>query len=252
MMFEIDKQKLGTFIAELRKEKGFTQKELAERLFLSDKAISKWETGASIPDTTLLIPLADLLGVTVTELLTYQRMEPSTPMTTGTVEDVLKTAITYTQTEQAKASLNKKQWIFVYLICLFISCAETIFIYLKGYLDPNLFTFVSLSALLGAYFCIFIKTKLPTYYDENRINIYSDGIFRMNMPGLAFNNSNWPHIIQALRIWTAVSLTGYPLLSFSIKAFLPDSMFYIGFYIIFALYLAGLFIPVYVVGRKYQ
>lgn len=46
-MFEIDKHKLGAFIAELRKEKGFTQKELSQRLFISDKAISKWETGVS-------------------------------------------------------------------------------------------------------------------------------------------------------------------------------------------------------------
>ena len=46
-MYEIDKKKLGSFIAELRKENRYTQKELAERLFLSDKAISKWETGVS-------------------------------------------------------------------------------------------------------------------------------------------------------------------------------------------------------------
>lgn len=46
-MFEIDKEKLGAFIAQLRKEKGYTQKELADKLFLSNKAISKWETGVS-------------------------------------------------------------------------------------------------------------------------------------------------------------------------------------------------------------
>ena len=52
-MFEIDKQRFGKFVAELRKEKGVTQKELAKELFISDKAISKWETGVSIPDTAL-------------------------------------------------------------------------------------------------------------------------------------------------------------------------------------------------------
>ena len=46
-MFEIDKEKLGAFISQLRKEKGYTQKELAERLFISNKAVSKWETGGS-------------------------------------------------------------------------------------------------------------------------------------------------------------------------------------------------------------
>ena len=42
-MFEIDKQKFGAFVAELRKEKGYTKKELAQRLFISDKAVSKWK-----------------------------------------------------------------------------------------------------------------------------------------------------------------------------------------------------------------
>lgn len=46
-MYEIDNQKFGAFVAMLRKEKGYTQKELAERLFLSDKAVSKWERGVS-------------------------------------------------------------------------------------------------------------------------------------------------------------------------------------------------------------
>ena len=46
-MFQIDKQKFGAFVAELRKEKGYTQKELAQRLLISDKAVSKWETGVS-------------------------------------------------------------------------------------------------------------------------------------------------------------------------------------------------------------
>jgi transcriptional regulator with XRE-family HTH domain len=71
-LFEIDKKKLGSYIAKLRRERGYTQKELAERLFVSDKTISKWETGVNIPDTALLIPLSNLLGVTVTELLIYR------------------------------------------------------------------------------------------------------------------------------------------------------------------------------------
>ena len=46
-MFEIDKERFGEFVAGLRKEKGLTQKELSERLFVSDKAVSKWESGVS-------------------------------------------------------------------------------------------------------------------------------------------------------------------------------------------------------------
>lgn len=46
-MFEIDKERIGAFLLELRKEKGYTQKQLAEKLFVSDKAVSKWERGVS-------------------------------------------------------------------------------------------------------------------------------------------------------------------------------------------------------------
>ena len=47
-MYEIDREKFGEFLAELRKEKGIKQKELAEKLYVSDKAVSKWETGGSL------------------------------------------------------------------------------------------------------------------------------------------------------------------------------------------------------------
>ncbi len=63
-MYEIDNQKFGAFVAMLRKEKGYTQKELAERLFLSDKAVSKWERGLSLPDIALLEPLAQIIFYT--------------------------------------------------------------------------------------------------------------------------------------------------------------------------------------------
>ena len=73
-MYELNRQQFGAFVARLRKEKGYTQKELAQQLHLSDKAVSKWETGVSIPDTALLVPLSELLGVTVTELLLCRRL----------------------------------------------------------------------------------------------------------------------------------------------------------------------------------
>ena len=65
-MYELDRKRFGAFVSRMRKEKGMTQKQLADQLHISDKAVSKWETGVSIPDTALLIPLAELLGVTVT------------------------------------------------------------------------------------------------------------------------------------------------------------------------------------------
>ncbi len=68
-MYQVDNEKFGKFLSEMRKEKNMTQKELAEKLFVSDKTVSKWECGNSMPNVVLLIPIADTLGVTVTELL---------------------------------------------------------------------------------------------------------------------------------------------------------------------------------------
>lgn len=65
----MDADATGRFIAELRKQKGYTQKELAEKLMVTDKAVSRWETGKGLPDTSLLSPLGDALGVSVGELL---------------------------------------------------------------------------------------------------------------------------------------------------------------------------------------
>lgn len=53
-MYEINNQKFGAFLLQLRKEHGMIQKDLAERLFVSDKAVSKWERGLSLPDIALL------------------------------------------------------------------------------------------------------------------------------------------------------------------------------------------------------
>ena len=71
----MDQKKIGSFVTALRKEKGLTQKELAERLFISDKTVSKWETGKGIPDVSLIIPLCELLGITANELLSGERLE---------------------------------------------------------------------------------------------------------------------------------------------------------------------------------
>lgn len=59
----------GSAIRLLREKKGYTQKQLAERLMVSDKAVSKWESGRGLPDISLIEPLAKTLGISVAELL---------------------------------------------------------------------------------------------------------------------------------------------------------------------------------------
>lgn len=73
----MDNLQTGAFIRELRKEKALTQKDLAEQLHITDRAVSKWERGLCAPDLSTLEPLADILNVTVTELIAGKRMEPA-------------------------------------------------------------------------------------------------------------------------------------------------------------------------------
>ena len=73
----MDKTQFGAFVAQNRKELGWTQRELADRLHVTDKAVSKWERGLSYPDVTLLEPLAAAFGMGVTELVSCKRGEPS-------------------------------------------------------------------------------------------------------------------------------------------------------------------------------
>ena len=67
--------KIGRFIAESRKAVGLTQAQLAEKLNLTDRAVSKWETGRSMPDASLMLQLCDILGVTVNDLLSGERID---------------------------------------------------------------------------------------------------------------------------------------------------------------------------------
>ena len=71
----MDTKKIGRFIAENRKVKKLTQKELAERLGVSDKTVSRWENGNYMPDLSLLQPLSEELGITLNELLSGEHIK---------------------------------------------------------------------------------------------------------------------------------------------------------------------------------
>ena len=66
---QMDQMKIGRFIAERRKNAGLTQMQLAEKLNITDRAVSKWETGKSMPDTSLMLELCDELKISVNDLL---------------------------------------------------------------------------------------------------------------------------------------------------------------------------------------
>ena len=254
-MFRIDNEKFGVFVAALRKEKGMTQKELAERLFISDKAVSKWERGLSLPDISLLQPLADLFGVTVTELLSGEYSGVPARETEQIIEG---TVAALTAQEEARQKQNRRRWGLAYLITLLLGVLELIFLS-RGLWDAMcvfLFLPPAMAAGFGIHFCFLAKEKLPVYYDQYKIDFYGDGMFRMNVPGVHFNNSNWPHILHGLRVWCVVMMAGwvpvYAVLHWLAAALLPDMAGpFIMLFLFFPVFFGGLFGPVYALGRKY-
>ncbi len=70
-----ESEEIGLFIAEKRKDLGLTQKELGKKINVSDKTISKWERGVNLPDILMLSPLSEALDVTITELLTGEKLQ---------------------------------------------------------------------------------------------------------------------------------------------------------------------------------
>ncbi len=250
-MFEIDKRKFGAFVAQRRKEKGYTQKELAERLFLSDKAISKWETGVSIPDIALLVPLADLLEVSVIELLMCEPMEQPCTVAPDQVETLVKTAIAFSDEKPVRAYQEKSKWMLVYMISFLVGGLSILAAYERGQSIENVVTFFILSVVFGMYFCFFVQIRLPRYYDENRICSYSDGIFRMDIVGVSFNNKNWSHIVGACRMSTCFAMGFLPVLSLLMQSLQIVWWQSVGPFVMLFLMLGMLILPIYIVGKKY-
>ena len=257
-MYEIDKEAFAAFLAQQRREKGWTQKDLAERLYVSDKAVSKWERGLSLPDISLLIPLADCLGVGVTELLEGRRMAEA--MEAEDVELLVKKTLSLSEENPEQAKKRRRERTILFAVVAVIGVLESL---ACGYLQSRvgrgeefgaLFVFELLGLFFGAYFWCFMKEKLPGYYDENRINYYTDGFLEIHLPGVSFNNTNWPRVVKAFRIWAVVTIVTAPLLNLILTLLpIPEGARLACLMAALVLFLMGLFLPVYLAaGRERQ
>ena len=194
-MQTIDKQQFGAFVARLRKEKGWTQKELAERLCISDKAVSKWETGASIPDTAMLLPLSEVLGVTVTELLLCRCQDPAQTMEQEDVEQVVQTAVLYGKDHPRRTWREKGPWRLIYLLALLVEAVTVFFCLHIGHRAEDLVAPTVVRYDLRRVLLLICPLAAAGDGTTGRELIWcTTAFFRMHMVGIAFNNRNWPHI----------------------------------------------------------
>lgn len=251
-MYELDKKKFGSFVASLRREQGLTQKELAQGLYISDKAVSKWETGVSIPDTALLVPLAQKLGVSVTELLTCQRMERGGTMDAQEVDSVVKAAITYAQQQPRRAYQALGRWAVVYAAALVLGAVGLLVNASLAALETPLVLPVLLAGIFGVYFVFAAPLQLPGYYDQNRIGGVMDGPFRLHLPGVSINNGNWPYLLRVGRVWSCGMAAAWPWLYALGVWQAPQLWAQAETYVLMAALLGGLFVPLYAAAKRHQ
>ena len=99
----MDQIKTGRLLKQLRKEKGLTQEQLAERLNISSRTVSRWETGANMPDLDLLIEMADFYDVDIRELIDGERKQETMDKET---KETLKKVADYAEAEKKKLAFR--------------------------------------------------------------------------------------------------------------------------------------------------
>jgi len=152
---------MSQFILELRQEKKLTQKELADQLNVTDKAVSKWERGLSYPDISLLPDLAQVLGVTTGELINGEKAETSAPK----VEAMVDAALGYADAAVKKATVKSTRWKYVAValasILILIGCSLAIDRGLAWSVLPiNIIVVAWIMAISGGY--VMEKNKLSS------------------------------------------------------------------------------------------
>ena len=157
----MDLNKISNFIKTKRKELGITQDELAEKLFVTEKAISRWETGRGTPDISLLLPLSKELNVDVSELLNGEENKKC--------KNDVEQLIEYNEITKA----NKYNFQFKLIIFFYILSILSFLFYLRFEYDPNIEVnyFIRLLIIVIASIFVIIGNKI---YSNNYVEKLED------------------------------------------------------------------------------
>jgi len=158
----MDHVKIGKFIAECRKKANLTQMQLAEKLNITDRAISKWETGKSLPDASVMLELCGILKITVNDLLSGEvvTMDNYNKELENNLLDMIK------QKEQADKRLLSVE-VFIGItatIVLFTLIFVAAFIQMETWLKISLIVFGFVLFLAGCFYALRIE-QVAGYYE---------------------------------------------------------------------------------------
>ena len=257
----VDRTRFAALVAARRKEKGLTQRQLAEQLHVSDKAVSKWERALSLPDIELLDPLAQALDLTVTELLRGERLPAGTALPLGEVENLVSDTLALRQGEQAqRESAARRRYLVRWGIAVLPVLAEiaaasllqgiSIRQYLEGIFSGGPMLAVSMGLAFALAVGLGWPERLPDYYDEYKVHGYSNGFVQLNLPGVCLNNRNWP-AVKAAAFWGCLGVAvALPLLDLAVWLLAPPDFYWAAWrFSCTFLLLAGIFLPMILAAR---
>ena len=115
----VDQKKIGSFLKELRKEKGITQEEFAEKLNVSGRTVSRWETGANMPDISLLVEISEFFDVSIPEIINGERKSENM---NEEVKEVVDKLSDYANAEKETIIKNIRVHSIIGTIALVIYC----------------------------------------------------------------------------------------------------------------------------------
>ncbi len=158
----MDQVKIGRFIAKCRKKTNLTQMQLAEKLNITDRAVSKWETGKAMPDSSIMLALCDVLGISVNDLLCGEvvAMDNYNKELENNLLDMIK------QKEQADKRLLSVE-VFIGItatIVLFALIFVAAFIQMETWLKISLIVFGFILFLAGCFYALRIE-QVAGYYE---------------------------------------------------------------------------------------
>ena len=158
----MDQVKIGRFIAKCRKKTNLTQMQLAEKLNITDRAVSKWETGKAMPDSSIMLDLCDVLGISVNDLLCGEvvAMDNYNKELENNLLDMIK------QKEQADKRLLSVE-VFIGItatIVLFALIFVAAFIQMETWLKISLIVFGFILFLAGCFYALRIE-QVAGYYE---------------------------------------------------------------------------------------
>ena len=157
--------KIGKFIAECRKQKNLTQMQLSEKLGITDKAVSKWERGVAMPDTSIMLELCDILSISVNELLSGEKisMENNNQKNEQLLFDMAK------ELEQKNKTVWKSMWVImiISMTALFSGILIAAFLIPEGVWQLLTIIGICIVFLIPCFYALKLEVSVGAYKCKN-------------------------------------------------------------------------------------